>query len=66
LVSIKETGLEANANKTKYIVISQDQHAGRNHSIQIDNSSFERVEELKYLETTLSNQNSIQEELRAD
>jgi len=31
--------------------------------IKIDNSSFERVEEFKYLGTTLTNQNSIQEEI---
>jgi len=30
------------------------------HSIKIDNSSFEMVEEFKYLETNLTNQNSIQ------
>ena len=40
--------------------MSQDQNAGRSHSIKIDNSSFERVDELKYMETTLTNQNSIQ------
>jgi hypothetical protein len=35
------------------------------HSIlDIDNSSFGRVEELKYLGTTL-NQNSIQEEIKS-
>jgi len=43
-----------NANKTKYTVMSRDQNAGRSHSIKIDNSSFERVEELKYLGTTLT------------
>ena len=32
------------------------------HNIKIDNSSFERVEQPKYLGTTLMNQNSIQEE----
>jgi len=48
----KETGLEANANKTKYMVMSQDQNAGRSHNIKIDNSSFEMVEEFNYLRTT--------------
>ena len=50
LVAIKETGLKVNANKTKYMVMSRDQNAGRSHSMKIDNSSFERVEEFKYLE----------------
>ena len=30
-----------------------------------DNSSFERVEEFNYLEITLTNQNSIQEEIKS-
>ena len=45
--------------------MSRDQNAGQSHSIKTDNSSIERVEELKYLGTTLTNQNSIQK-LRAD
>jgi len=47
------------------MVISRDQNAGRNHSIKIDNSSFERVEVFKYLGTTLSDQNSIPEEVKS-
>ena len=39
--------------------------AGRNHSVRIDNSTFERVEEFEYLGTTLTNQNSIPEEIRS-
>jgi len=33
--------------------------------MKIDNSSIERVEEFKYLETTLTYQNSIQEEIKS-
>jgi hypothetical protein len=33
--------------------------------MKIDNSSFERVEEFKYLGTNLTNQNSIQEEKKS-
>jgi hypothetical protein len=47
------------------MVMSWDQNAGRNHSIKIDNNSFERVEEFRYSETTLTNQNSIQEEVKS-
>jgi len=47
------------------MVISRDQNAGRSHNIKIDNSSFEMVEEFKYLGTTLTDQNSIQEEMKS-
>ena len=45
--------------------MSQDQNAGRSHSIKTDNSSIERVEDFKYLGTALTNQNSIQEEIKS-
>jgi hypothetical protein len=44
----------ANSDKTLYMVLSRDQSAGRNHNVNIDNSSFDRVEQFKYLETTLT------------
>jgi len=54
-------GLEVSADKSKYVVMSRDQNAGRIQSVRIDNCTSERVEEFKYLETTLTNQNSIAE-----
>jgi len=45
--------------------MSRDQNAGRSHSIKTVNNSFERVEELKYLGKTLTNQHSIQEEIKS-
>ena len=33
--------------------------------MKTDNSAFERVEEFKYLGTSLTNQNSIQEEIKS-
>jgi len=56
------TGLEVNADKTKYMAMSRDQNAGRIHSIKIDNSSFESVEEFRYWGRALTNINSILEE----
>ena len=47
------------------MVMSRDQNAGRIHSVRIDNNTFERVEEFKYLGTNLTNQNSIAEEIKS-
>ena len=64
VVATKEIGLEVNADKTKYMVMSWEQNAELSHTMKVDNSSIERVEEFKYLGTTLTNQNSIQEEIK--
>jgi len=47
------------------MVMSRDQNAGQIQSVRIDNSTFERVEEFKYLGKTLTNQNSIVEEIKS-
>ena len=65
VVASKQTGLEVDADKTKYMVMSRYQKAVRSHSMKTENSSFERVEEFKYLGTTLTNQNSIREEIKS-
>jgi len=47
VVATREIGLEINADKTKYMVMSREKNAGRIHSVRIDNSTFDRVEEFK-------------------
>jgi hypothetical protein len=64
VVASKEIGLEVNAEKTKYMVMSGDQNGGQNGSIKLDNTSLERVEQFKYL-GTITNRNSIQEEIKS-
>jgi len=47
------------------MVLSRDQNARRSHSLKNDNRSFKGVEQFKYLGTTLTNQNSILEEIKS-
>ena len=47
LVVASKNGLNVNADKTKYMVMSRDQNAGRRNNIKSDNSSYERVEGFK-------------------
>jgi hypothetical protein len=54
-------GLEVNVEKTKYIGMSGDQNAGQNHNTKILNP----LEDFKYLGITLTNQNSIQGDIKS-
>jgi hypothetical protein len=42
----------------------RDNNAGQSHNIQTDNSSIERGVDFKYLGKPLTNQNSVQEEIK--
>jgi pectate lyase len=42
VVASKEIGLEVNAEKTKYMVMSRDQNAGQNYNVKLDNKSFQK------------------------
>jgi hypothetical protein len=60
----KEVGLEINIEKTKYMLLSRQQNVGQNRVMKIANRSFENVSQFKYLGTTVTNQNLIQEEIK--
>jgi hypothetical protein len=66
LAGSKEIGLEVNADKIKYMVISRDQNAGRSNDIKIDNCSFARLEVLEYLGTYLTIKFIFSTKLRVD
>ena len=57
--------MEDSAYKTKYLVMSRDHNAVGIQRVRNDNSTFKRVEVFKYLETTLTNQNYIAEEIKS-
>jgi hypothetical protein len=46
------------------MLVSWDQNAGQNHKIKIGNRSFENVLQFRYLGTTVTNQNLIQEDIK--
>jgi hypothetical protein len=60
----KEVGLEINVEKIKYMLLSRHQNVGRNRDIILANRSFGNVSRFKYLWTTVTNQNFIQEEIK--
>jgi hypothetical protein len=53
VVASMETELELNADKIKHMITSREENGGGSHNIKIGNRSFEMVEQLKYLGTTL-------------
>jgi hypothetical protein len=61
----REVGLEVNAEKTKYMVVSHHQNVGQNHKILIAHKLFENVAKFKYLGTTVTNKNCIYEEIKS-
>jgi hypothetical protein len=62
LEASRDIGLEINAEKTKYMIMSHP-NSGQNQHIRIANESFEKVAKFKYLGMTVTNQNDIRDEI---
>jgi hypothetical protein len=65
LEASRDIGLEINAEKTKYMIVSRHTNAGQNQNIRTANESFESVATFKYLGTTLTYQNDIRDEIKS-
>ena len=62
--SSKNIDLEVNSEKTKYMITSRYQNVIKNQNILNGNSSFENVEQFRYLGVTVTNSNDIREEIK--
>ncbi|PNF22976.1 hypothetical protein B7P43_G11392, partial [Cryptotermes secundus] len=49
---------------TKYMLLCRHQNTGQIHDIKISNRCFENLAKSRYLGTTITNQNVIQEEIK--
>jgi hypothetical protein len=56
--------VEINVQKPKYMLLSRHQNAGQNRDIKIARRSYKNMSQLKYLGTTVTNQNLIQDEIK--
>jgi hypothetical protein len=63
LVASRDIGLEINAEKTKYVIMSCHPNSGQNQNVKIANELFEKVEKFKYRGTTLTNHNEIHDKI---
>jgi hypothetical protein len=57
-------GLEINAEKTKYMIMSRHPNSGQNQNIRIAKEQFQNMAKFKHLGTTLINQNDYHDETK--
>jgi hypothetical protein len=65
LEASRNLGLEINAEKTKYMIMSRYPNSGQNQNIRLANESFGSVAIFKYLATMLTNQSDIHYEIKS-
>jgi hypothetical protein len=61
----KEVGLEVNAKKSMYMVMSHRDTIAQNHYMQVSNKSFENEAKFKLLGMMVRNQNCAHEEIKS-
>jgi hypothetical protein len=64
LEACRNVGLEINAEKTKYMIMSH-QNSGQNQNIRTANESFEKVK-FKYFGKMLTDRNDIHDEINVN
>jgi hypothetical protein len=65
VAAVKQIGLELNADKTCYKVMTRDRNAVQSVIITVDNISLEMVEETKYLVENFTDLNYIQARIKS-
>jgi hypothetical protein len=65
LEASRNVGLEINAEKMKYMIMSHHPNSGQNQNIKIAEELFENVARFKYLVMTLTNQNNVHDEIKS-
>jgi hypothetical protein len=66
LEASRDVGLEINADKMKYMIMSHHLYSGQNQNIRIaNNESFESVATFKYLWMALTNSNYIHDKIKS-
>jgi hypothetical protein len=65
VIASKEIDLEENAEKLSIRSCLEIRMQLRNNNVKIGNKSFDNAEKLRYLQTTLTNENSIHEESKS-
>jgi hypothetical protein len=61
----KEVVIEINIEKIKCVLLSHHQNASQNQAIKIAYRQSENVQQFKYLGTTVTNRNLIQEKIKS-
>jgi hypothetical protein len=64
LEASRDVGIEINAEKTKYMIMSRHPNSGRNQNKRTANETFQKVATFKYLGTTITNRNDIHDEIK--